>query len=215
MKVKDIMTTAVRTVGPDTSLKEVAVLLSHHRISGLPVVDATGAVVGVVSKTDILRKESAAAGSRNGIGLLPGGDDPALALKVAARTAGEAMTAPAVTIGPESSVAAAATLMLELGIERLPVLEHGSLVGLVSRSDLVRAFTRPDAEIALEIHREVIEGVFSLPSGSVDVTVEGGIVQLAGELSTETDLVALPEAVRLVVGVVAVESQLEWRSHGP
>ena len=121
MKVKDIMTTAVRTVGPDTSLKEVAVLLSHHRISGLPVVAATGAVVGVVSKTDILRKESAAAGSRNGIGLLPGGDDPALALKVAARTAGEAMTAPAVTISPESSVAAAATLMLELGIERLPV----------------------------------------------------------------------------------------------
>ena len=134
---------------------------------------------------------------------------------VAARTAGEAMTSPAVTIDPESSVAAAAGLMLELGIGRLPVLEHGSLVGLVSRSDLVRAFTRPDAEIALEIQREVIEGVFWLPSGSVDVTVEGGIVQLAGELSTETNLVALPQAVRLVVGVVAVESQLEWRSHGP
>ena len=189
MKVKDIMTTAVRTVGPDTSLKEVAVLLSHHRISGLPVVDATGAVVGVVSKIDILRKGSAAA-----------------------RTAGEAMTAPAVTIDPDRSVSAAAALMLELGIARLPVLEGGSLVGLVSRSDLVRAFTRPDAEIALEIRREVLEGAFSLPSDAVDVTVEGGIVQLAGELSTETDVVALPEAVRLIVGVVAVESQLQWRS---
>ncbi len=189
MKVKDIMTTAVQTVGPNASLKEVAVLLSKLRISGLPVVDATGAVIGVVSKTDILRKGSSAA-----------------------RTAGEAMTAPAVTIDPDRSVSAAAALMLELGIARLPVLEGGSLVGLVSRSDLVRAFTRPDAEIALEIRREVLEGVFSLPSGTVDVTVEGGIVQLAGELSTETAVVALPEAVRLVVGVVAVESQLEWRS---
>ena len=189
MKVKDIMTTAVQTVGPNASLKEVAVLLSKLRISGLPVVDATGAVIGVVSKTDILRKGSSAA-----------------------RTAGEAMTAPAVTIDPDRSVSAAAALMLELGIARLPVLEGGSLVGLVSRSDLVRAFTRPDAEIALEIRREVLEGVFSLPSGTVDVTVEGGIVQLAGELSTETDVVALPEAVRLIVGVVAVESQLEWRS---
>ena len=189
MKVKDIMTTAVQTVGPNASLKEVAVLLSKLRISGLPVVDATGAVIGVVSKTDILRKGSSAA-----------------------RTAGEAMTAPAVTIDPDRSVSAAAALMLELGIARLPVLEGGSLVGLVSRSDLVRAFTRPDAEIALEIRREVLEGAFSLPSDAVDVTVEGGIVQLAGELSTETDVVALPEAVRLVVGVVAVESQLEWRS---
>lgn len=189
MKVKDIMTTAVQTVGPNASLKEVAVLLSKLRISGLPVVDATGAVIGVVSKTDILRKGSSAA-----------------------RTAGEAMTAPAVTIDPDRTVAAAAALMLELGIARLPVLEGGSLVGLVSRSDLVRAFTRPDAEIALEIRREVLEGAFSLPSDAVDVTVEGGIVQLAGELSTETDVVALPEAVRLIVGVVAVESQLQWRS---
>ncbi len=189
MKVKDIMTTAVQTVGPNASLKEVAVLLSKLRISGLPVVDATGAVIGVVSKTDILRKGSSAA-----------------------RTAGEAMTAPAVTIDPDRSVSAAAALMLELGIARLPVLEGGSLVGLVSRSDLVRAFTRPDAEIALEIRREVLEGAFSLPSDAVDVTVEGGIVQLAGELSTETDVVALPEAVRLIVGVVAVESQLQWRS---
>jgi len=189
VKVKDIMTTEVRTVGLDASLKEVAGLLSKLRISGLPVVDATGAVVGVVSKTDILRKGSSAA-----------------------RTAGEAMTAPAVTIDPDRTVAADAALMLELGIARLPVLERGSLVGLVSRSDLVRAFTRPDAEIALEIRREVLEGVFSLPSGTVEMTVEGGIVQLAGELSTETAVVALPEAVRLVVGVVAVESQLEWRS---
>ena len=192
MKVKDIMTTAVRTVAADASLKEVAALLLKHGISGLPVVDAKGAVVGVVSKTDIMRKGSSAA-----------------------RTAGEAMTAPAVTIDPDRSVAAAAALLLELGIARLPVLEGGSLVGLVSRSDLVRAFTRPDVEIALEIRREVLEGVFSLRSGTVDVTVEGGIVQLAGELSTETDVVALPEAVRLVVGVVAVESQLEWKKGTP
>lgn len=212
MKVKDIMSSPVRTVGPDASLKEVAALLSEHAISGMPVVDAAGAVLGVVSQADILRKESADAGERGGVlGLLRGGDDPGLAHKVEARTARDAMTSPALTIKPERPVWAAAAMMLELKIDRLPVVHDGVLIGLISRTDLVRAFTRPDDEIEREIREGVVQDMLWLPANAVAVTVESGIVQLSGTLATRTDAQTLPNIVRKVVGVVAVESRLTWQ----
>lgn len=212
MRVKDVMSSPVRTVSPEASLKEVAALLAEHAISGMPVVDASGELVGVISKTDILRKESADAGERGGLlGLLRGGDDPALAQKVQARTVAEAMTAPVLAIDPERPVAAAASMMLDNRVNRLPVLRHGELVGIVTRSDLVRAFTRPDAEIEREIRDEVVLGSFWLPKGAIAVAVKDGVVSLRGSTETKADAEILPEMVRRVVGVVAVEAELTWR----
>lgn len=212
MRVKDVMSQPVLTVAPEATLKEVAALLAEHAISGMPVVDASGELVGVVSKTDILRKESADAGERGGLlGLLRGGDDPALALKVQARTVAGAMTAPVLAIDPERPVAAAASMMLDNRVNRLPVLSGGELVGIVTRSDLVRAFTRPDADIEREIRDEVLLASFWLPKGAVTVAVQDGVVQLRGGTETKADAEILPEMVRRVVGVVAVEAALTWR----
>src|SRR4051812_21908578 len=101
MRVEDVMTRDVRTVRPETPLKEVAAALADARISGLPVVDGGGAVLGVVSEADILFKERLQPERRGGLlGLLLDGDAISAQLKLLARTAEEAMTAPAITIGP-------------------------------------------------------------------------------------------------------------------
>ena len=157
MKVEELMSRDVISVAPDTSLKDVAALLVERGISGVPVIDRDRAVVGVVSEADILIKERGSV-ARHGrlLGwLLEGGtaDDD----KLAARTAGEAMTAPALTVGSRAPVAAAARMMTEKGIKRLPVVDSKDvLVGIVTRSDLVKAFARSDEEIAREIREDVV-----------------------------------------------------------
>jgi CBS domain-containing protein len=151
MDVQDVMTRSVCVVAPETSLRDVAALLVEHGISGMPVCDAEGAVVGVVSETDILYKER---GAQDGDGLLARFGRVSAsrdAAKATARTAGEAMTSPPITITAYRPIAAAARLMLEHGVNRLPVVKNDRLVGIVTRADLVRAFDRTDAEIENEI----------------------------------------------------------------
>jgi CBS domain-containing protein len=143
------MTENVFSVTPGTPLTVVANRLLEYGISGMPVVDG-GRVVGVVSETDILYKERSAP-DRNGlvdwIAHYP--DDPPRA-KLEARTAGDAMTTPAVTVAPERSVADAVALMLELGIDRLPVVSGGLLAGILTRADIVRAFAAADVCVGAE-----------------------------------------------------------------
>src|SRR5437660_725291 len=108
MKVEDVMTKDVKTVELGTPLKEVAAILAETGISGLPVVDGGGAVVGVVSEADIIHKERIEPERRVGLlGMLLAGDSAASELKIHARTAEEAMSAPAITIGPRRPVAEA------------------------------------------------------------------------------------------------------------
>src|SRR3989337_1440906 len=123
-----------KTGTPNASLKEVAAILVERGISGLPVVGSVREVLGVVSEADILMKERQPA-PRPGrwLGLLSGPENLEEAFKLKARTAGDAMTSPAITIGLESSVAEAAGVMVDAGINRLPVVEDGKLVGIVTR----------------------------------------------------------------------------------
>ena len=144
MKVRDLMQSDVRTTSPDESLKDVARTLVENRISGMPVCDAEGKVVGVISEGDILFKERGRPEQRSApLGWLLDGGSRTDLKKATARTVGDAMTAPAVTIRPSSSATAAARLMIEQGVNRLPVvMQDGRVVGIVTRADLVRAFTR-------------------------------------------------------------------------
>jgi CBS domain-containing protein len=105
MRVQDIMVSDVVTVGPETPLKEVAAMLLSRGISGVPVVDAGGRVLGIVSETDLLQKELGAAATPHGLGHLVRlrGSGGRVESKVRARTAGEAMTTPALGVGPEAS----------------------------------------------------------------------------------------------------------------
>lgn len=200
MNVADVMTHAVVTVEPGVSLKEAARLLAANRVSGLPVVTSEGAVLGIVSEADVLAKESEVAGNAprtEGHGLLD------------ARVVGEAMMAPALTIEPSSRIVVAAKTMVEHGVNRLPVVENGKLVGIVTRADLVRAFIRTDAEIATEIREDVVEHGLRLGPGKVQVEVDDGEVTLRGRVD-RADAELLPTFVGRVPGVVTVHSKLTW-----
>lgn len=217
MNVKDVMTSDVVTVRPETSLKDVAAILTERRISGVPVVDASGKVVGVVSEGDILFKER---GPSERTGLLAWFADPydvAEQLKLAARTAGEAMTAPAKTIAPWRPVSSAAAEMLDEGVNRLPVVDdEGRLMGIVTRADLVRAFVRTDAEIVREVREKVLERALLLETPeTVTVGVDGGVVTLDGFVELRADAELIPTLVARLPGVVDVESSVRWRRENP
>ncbi len=212
MRVREVMTTDVTTVGLETPLREVARLLAERGISGVPVVDG-GAVVGVVSEADLLVKERGINPHTPGIlGLLFEGG-LATEAKLRALTAGESMTAPPVTIGPDARVADAAAKMIDERVNRLPVVdEEGTLLGIVTRADLVRAFVRSDESIASEIRDDVILQTLWIPPDQVNVTVREGTVQLSGCVDTEADAELVVSQARRVPGVVAVASELTWRA---
>jgi CBS domain-containing protein len=212
MNVRDLMTAEVLTVSPETPLKDAAALLAEQGISGLPVCDGACRVLGVVSEGDILFKEQGPRDRRGGaLAWLVDGSHFNESVKASARTAGEAMTAPAVTITPERPAASAARMMLDHGVHRLPVVRDGVLVGIVTRADLVRAFTRTDDEIAREIREDVLRRALWLEPGSVDVVVEHGDVALVGEIEARSDADVLRKLVQRVPGVVSVRSSVLWR----
>jgi CBS domain-containing protein len=209
MKVSDVMTENVFTVAVDTPLKTVATRMLEYGVSGMPVV-AGERVLGVISETDILFKERTVP-DRNGVvdWLMHYAEDPPLA-KLDARTAGEAMTTPAVTIASGRSVADAAALMLDLSIDRLPVVDAGRLVGIVTRTDLVRAFTRKDDEIAREIRRGgMLQRLWLDPEG-LEISVDDGNVVLEGQVDTQDVAESLVSFAEQTPGVVSVESMLTW-----
>jgi CBS domain-containing protein len=209
MKVSDVMTTAVVAVGSETPLRDVAALLTERRISGLPVVD-DGRVVGVVSEGDILAKVRGPEERHGLLGFLL--DDWATAeLKLEARTVGAAMTSPAVTIGPNRPVSEAAATMMDEGVNRLPVVDaEGTLLGIVTRADLVRAFVRTDTELADEIREHVLLKALWVTPGNVNVSVNDGVVTLTGEVENRATAEMLPDFVQRVPGVVAVRSDVTW-----
>jgi CBS domain-containing protein len=212
MKIRELMTTDVVTVTPKTSLKEAAGLLVKHGISGVPVVD-DGAVVGVFSEADVLLKEGREGRHEGLLGWLFESDS-ALEHKLEAKTVGEAMTTPPITIGPDVPVHKAASRMVDDAINRLPVVEpDGKLVGIVTRADLVRAFTRSDEDIANEIRNEILRRTLWLDPGTVTVRVADGEVRLAGEVETETDAELLPVFVARIPGVVSVQTSLGIRQN--
>jgi len=199
--VKDVMTTEVVVVRRGATFKEMAAALRRFRVSALPVVDADGKVIGVVSGADMLVKEVP-------LGVIDGLVHHKEVHKAAGLTAGDLMTHPAVTVRPEDSVEHAARLMYNLRIKRLPVVDAGGgLVGVISRTDLLAVYDRPDAEIRAEIEglirHEFLPGQFA-------VTVEDGVVTLAGSPETAALGHHIVGKVRHVQGVVAVRDQLSY-----
>jgi CBS domain-containing protein len=210
MKVEELMTREVVTVSGETSLKDVAALLVERHISGLPVCDADGRVLGTVSEADILAKEQGVVRGGPPLSWLTEAASYESVVKGAARTAWEAMTAPAITIEPDEPVTQATRLMLRHRVNRLPVVRDGELVGIVSRSDLVRAFARPDDEIAAEI-RESVSGRLLGADDWLEVEVDDGDVRLEGVVAARSDARLLERLVARVPGVVSVECSVIWR----
>jgi CBS domain-containing protein len=211
MDVRKVMTTTVLSTTPETSLRDAALTLAREGISGMPVVDPSGSIVGVFSEADVIAKEGKLPPHRGILGWLVEPDDTWLEDRLAATTVGDAMSAPAVTIRPDRPLSEAAMLMLDEGVNRLPVVEDGSLIGIVSRADLVRAFVRTDAEIKREIEEDAIRRALWLDPTDVEVAVEEGRVTLHGTVSSDTDAELLHTFVRRVPGVVDVTSDVRVR----
>jgi CBS-domain-containing membrane protein len=216
MKVQAVMTSIVITVSPETSLKEIAGILAKHKISGVPVLARDGEVVGVVSEADILFKERGPSERRGMFAWLLEPNAVQEQLKLEARTAAEAMTAPAQTIAPWCSVSTAAAQMLDEHVNRLPVVDSdGRLVGIVTRADLVRAFVRTDAEIEREIREQVLRQALWLETpDTVTVEVDSGRVTLGGSVDTRANAELVSALVAKTPGVVDVESAIGWLENG-
>jgi CBS domain-containing protein len=208
VNVREAMTDATRvvTVTPETSLKHVAELMVEHGVSGLPVVDPDRRVLGVISEADIIEGETGGTGGEGMIARARAFADPAAV--AIPRTAGEAMTSPAVTIGLDDTVMQAAHRIAERGVNRLPVVDEDErLAGIVTRADVVRAFTRSDDEIADAV-REVVQASLGIGSDAVQVTVADGEVVLSGEVDTDANAKLAAFFASRVSGVVGVRSEL-------
>jgi CBS domain-containing protein len=126
------------------------------------------------------------------------------------RTASEAMTTPAVVVSPITDVSRAARLMLEEGVNRLPVVERTNLVGIVTRADLVRAFHRSDDEIEREIREDVLRRILWLDPSQLQISVDGGEVVIAGSVENRSAAELVDAYVRSVPGVVSAVASLTW-----
>jgi CBS domain-containing protein len=208
MKVRDVMTTDVRTVSPDTPIRAVAQTLVDHGFSGVPVVDSAGAVLGVVSEGDFLAREIGAP-RRNGRALWwlwAAGEDRSGEAKLRGTTAGAVMTSPATTIDPDRELTDAALLMSSKGVKRLPVVEGGRLIGIVTRADIVRAFARTDEEL-LQLARQSVHAVDGLRVESVT----DGVAILAGPVAHKSLATTASQVVFSIEGITRVDdSGVTW-----
>ncbi|MFJ5533714.1 CBS domain-containing protein [Streptomyces sp. NPDC093261] len=215
-KVGSVMTADVIRAEYRTPFKEVARLLADRHISGLPVVDDDDKVIGVISETDLVARQSEALGADEPrrrfrfAGLTPGARRQAA--KSRAFTAGQLMTAPPVTVHAEETIAEAARTMAQRRVERLPVLdEEDRLVGIVTRRDLLQVFLRSDAEIRDEVIEEVLIRTLRLSPRTIDVFVVEGVVTLTGRLVRKSETGIAVSMTRQIDGVVAVIDQLTYR----
>jgi CBS domain-containing protein len=204
--VADVMTTRVIAVKRSADYKEICGVLRRYRVSACPVINDAGKVVGVVSEADLLVK---VADPNPPPGLIRLRWKLSEESKVNAVTAEQLMTTPAISIQPDAPVAVAARIMQDRRVRRLPVVGPGGmLVGIVSRTDLLSVFERPDLHIRDEVVRDVIAGEFGLNADDFDVSVVSGIVTVGGPVARLETALSLLARVRHAEGVVAVRDRL-------
>jgi len=206
--VKDVMSTHVIAVREMASFKEIATRLREQRVSAFPVIDDDNKVIGVVSEADLLTKEALEGTVPRTLQSLT---RQRVRSQVKAVTAADLMTKPAVTIGPGEPVSHAARLMFDKRVKRLPVTDDdGRLIGIVTRSDVLSVYSRPDADMQREITQDLILCTFLCDPGRFTVTVKDGIVTIEGTPETASVGYDIIDAIRHVEGVVAVRDRLSY-----
>ncbi len=222
MKVRDVMTLGVLTIEPDaTILKAIRVMLDH-RISGLPVVDAAGKPVGIVSEGDLLRREETDTQRKRSRWLAFLAGPGALAddyVRSHARKVEDIMTRDVVSVAEDASLEEVVNLMERHGIKRIPVLRDGKLVGIVSRANLLRVLERAASEVAAppasdqEIRTLLtseLERQHWAPVGAIEVVALNGAVHLWGTITDERARRAIIVAAENTPGVKSVTDHLAW-----
>lgn len=216
MKAADIMTMEVVTVEPEMDVCQVARVLLTHRISAAPVVDDHGHVIGMVSEADLVRRAKCGRDEHWWLALFA--DKAAQFVRDHGTRARDVMTREVVSIGKSATLAEIAHILENRAIKRVPVLEDGRLVGIVSRSDVLRGLAslgnaNHEQEAANDrvIQQEIVDAISKHTSVSlrdVSVIVEDGIVYLWGTGGTEEECEAIRVAAEAVVGLDKVQDNL-------
>jgi CBS-domain-containing membrane protein len=195
MNVVDLMTTEVIAVSRDTGLREAARLMFRNRVSGLPITEPDGTLIGIITEADFLRLEvERQEGARDQVA-----------------TVGEVMSIGVVTIRPEMEIYEAAKIMAVQEVKRLPVVDDDNrLLGVISRADIVSIFTRPDDVIEDEIREDLLRRVLFIDPDELGVRVTNGVVALSGEVGTRAEASMLEELTNRLDGVFGVETKLTW-----
>lgn len=190
MRIRDVMTTRLLCVSPDKPISEVAALLVRNRISGVPVVDDDGHVMGIVSESDLqpLKEE------------VP--DRPV-------RIAADVMTTPVISLSEGDSVTEAARILARHNIKRAPVLRDGVIVGMISRGDLLRPYLRTDLEIRADVEEALFGDSLDLQKGQISVEVFRGVVRLDGRARDRRQGALAMRLAHSIDGVIDVENGLE------
>jgi CBS domain-containing protein len=222
MNAADLMTSFIVTVKPDATIEEAAQLMLQYRISGLPVTDSDGAVLGIITESDLLRRAETGTEKPHArwVSLLIGPGRLAQEyVHTHARKVGDMMTERVLTVTPQTPVSEVVALMETKHVKRLPVVVQERLVGIVSRADVMAALVgllsekpvgaRTDAEIRSQILAEIDQQPWG-PRASVDVLVTNGVVTLKGTITDERERAALRVAAENVPGVRAVHDRLVW-----
>lgn len=225
MQVRDVMVAPVITVSPSTSVQEVARLLLEKRISGVPVLDSDGKLVGIVSEGDLLHRAEADTKRRRSWWLHAFAGNDTLAaeyVKAHARKVSDVMTRHVVTATPQTPLHEVATLMEKNAIKRVPIVENGHLVGIVSRANLLQAVASSHAMLEVSssdqiIRERLLSNLNSEPwahTSLLNVTVSGGVVDLWGIADSKTERKAIKVAAESTPGVCAVNDNLMTRPAG-
>ena len=198
--IGDLMTTHVVAAFEEAGFKKLAVSLRMNGVSAMPVLDADHRVVGVVSESDLLLGLAAPDLEE---AVLPAGEEPG------GPVARDLMSTPAVTVTADATPREAAERMRRHRIKRLPVVTgDGRLLGIVSRSDLLRVYFVSDGELRDTVERDVVRGEFGL--SEVAVSVDDGVVRLDGTVPVRSVVPRLVRSVRRVEGVVRVHDRLAY-----
>ncbi len=223
MKARDIMSTKVVTVSPSTSVRDIAGLMVEKHVSGLPVLNDNGTLVGMVSEGDLLRRPEIGTQKhrRRWVSFFSGVDSQAREFtKSHALRAGDVMTTQVIHVSEETPLGDVVGLMEKHNIKRLPVLSDGKLVGIVSRADLLRALAArqadpmpPPAESDATIRaamNDVLKNEEWAMSAMVNVIVSEGVVHLWGVIDSDDQRQALRVAAENIPGVTAIEEHLSF-----
>lgn len=221
MRVRDVMTYGAIGVPETATLAEAVQTLLHARVSALLVFDAKSALVGVLSEGDLLRRAELGTEKKHAPWLdylLSGGRQADSYARTHGRRAGEVMTPNVITISENAELSEAVDLMLKRNVKRLPVLRGGEVVGVVSRSDLLKALLaslpkpgepRADGEIRASILSE-LDKLGWAPRASVGVEVANGVVTYTGAVTDERMRSALKVIAENTPGVTEVHDHMCW-----
>jgi CBS-domain-containing membrane protein len=206
--VSDVMTRLVIAIREDAGYKDIVTALRRYRVSACPVVDDVGRVVGVVSEADLLYKQT---DPEMPTGLIRLNWRLHEQTKATAVTALELMTGPAIVIDPAASIRTAAKMMRDRQVKRLPVADSdGYLVGIVTRSDVLTVFERPDTDILDYVVKVILDEEFGLDPDGFDVTVSSGVVTISGEVDRRDIALRLLAAIRHAEAVVGIRDRLSY-----